>query len=152
MADGEPTSLMSVHAISVAVASIVLKELAFRMTIRVGTRLKSQVLIANAWHHRSDALSSIAALAGVLGAVFGYSVMDVFAGVVVSLLMLKVGLEVGWDAVKALGDEGCHEEIEEDVRGVCDQAGGCLFSITPLALTAWPPSPAAPWRPFTGVL
>ena len=50
-----------------AVASIVLKELAFRLTIRVGTRLKSQVLIANAWHHRSDALSSIAALAGVLG-------------------------------------------------------------------------------------
>lgn len=67
----EPVSLMSVHAISVAVASILLKELAFRLTISVGNRLKSQVLIANAWHHRSDALSSIAALAGVLGAVFG---------------------------------------------------------------------------------
>ena len=80
--DDEPSSMMSVHAISVAVASILLKELAFRLTISVGIRLKSQVLIANAWHHRSDALSSIAALAGVLGAVFGYHVLDVFAGVV----------------------------------------------------------------------
>jgi len=120
----EPTSLMSVHAISVAVASVLLKEIAFRLTISVGQRLKSQVLIANAWHHRSDALSSVAALAGVLGAVFGYHVMDVLAGVVVSLLMLKVGLEVGWDAVKALGDEGCADEIADDVRAVCDEIFG----------------------------
>ena len=82
------------------------------------------MLVANAWHHRSDALSSVAALAGVLGAVFGYHVLDIFAGVVVSLLMLKVGLEVGWDAVKALGDEGCAEEVEEDLRAVCDEVFG----------------------------
>ena len=122
--DEEPVSLMSVHAISVAVASIVLKEIAFRLTLSVGTRLKSQMLVANAWHHRSDALSSIAALAGVLGAVFGYHVLDIFAGVVVSLLMFKVGLEVGWDAVKALGDEGCADEIEGDIRAICDEIFG----------------------------
>lgn len=122
--EAEIASRMSVHAIFVALVSVILKEVAFRLTFMVGSRLKSQVLVANAWHHRSDALSSLAALAGVLGAVYGYPVLDVFAGVVVSAMMFKMGLEVGWDAVKSLGDEGCADEVEEDVQQVCEDVFG----------------------------
>ena len=101
-ADGQEENedgLVSVEAISVAIASVLAKEATFQFTMRIGKRLQSQVLVANAWHHRSDALGSVAALVGVIGAVYGYPIMDKLAAIFVCALLAKVGLVVGWEAV-----------------------------------------------------
>ncbi|WP_052045159.1 cation diffusion facilitator family transporter [Caloranaerobacter azorensis] len=83
----------TVIAIWAAAISIVIKELQFRMVMNVGKKIDSKALIADAWHHRSDALSSIAALLGVIGARMGYPLLDPLAGLVVSIIVVKVGVE-----------------------------------------------------------
>ena len=122
--DGREDGLVSVEAISVAIASIAAKEITFQFTMRIGKRLQSQVLVANAWHHRSDALGSVAALVGVIGAVYGYPVMDKLAAIFVCALLGKVGIEVGWEAVKTLADTNCAEDIDDRVREIVKQECG----------------------------
>ena len=76
----------------------------------------AQVLIANAWHHRSDALSSIVALGGVIGARWGLMWADAVAGVCVSLLLLKVGAETLLEATGSLVDKAVTEDVQEAVE------------------------------------
>jgi len=85
-----------------AVLAIVSKEAVYRWTVRVGRRIRSQMLIANAWHHRSDAFSSIAALIGIGGAMAGLPWMDALAAAVVSLFIVKVGGQVMWRGIRDL--------------------------------------------------
>ena len=75
-------------------ASIFLKELQYQLTIREGKRINSIALIADAWHHRSDALSSIAALVGIIGVYFGLNLLDSIMAIVVSLIVVKIALEL----------------------------------------------------------
>ena len=88
----------------VAGLSIITKELLYRYTVKIGREINSKGLIADAHHHRSDALSSIAALIGTAGARLGYPILDPIAGLVVSLLIIKVGCEILLDAVDDLMD------------------------------------------------
>lgn len=81
-------------ALVVAFISIAAKELLYRYTIIVGKRINSRALIADAHHHRSDALSSIAALIGIAGARMGFTVLDPLAGLVVAVLIFKVGYDI----------------------------------------------------------
>lgn len=84
-------------ALVAAAASIVTKELLYRATLRVGKRIGSQAVVANAWHHRTDALSSIGTLAGIGGAILlgeRWYVLDPLAGIVVSVLIIKVGFDI----------------------------------------------------------
>ncbi|WP_425446271.1 cation diffusion facilitator family transporter [Dethiothermospora halolimnae] len=81
-------------AIWVAAMSIVIKEIQFRIAIYGGKKINSDALIADAWHHRSDALSSIGALIGIIGARMGYKILDPIAGIVVSFIIVKVGIEL----------------------------------------------------------
>ena len=80
-------------AVGVAALSIIVKEVLYRYTVLVGRRIKSPVVMANAWHHRSDALSSVAVLLGVGAARIhpGWHILDAYAALIVSLLILKVG-------------------------------------------------------------
>lgn len=90
----------------VAALSIILKEVLFRYTIKVGRRINSPAVTANAWHHRSDALSSVAVLLGIVGARIDASlaVLDPFAAILVSILILKVGLETVWRTLREFTD------------------------------------------------
>lgn len=81
-------------ALIVAFISIVAKELLYRYTIIIGKKINSRALIADAHHHRSDALSSIAALIGIAGARMGFTVLDPLAGLVVAVLIFKVGYDI----------------------------------------------------------
>ena len=104
-----------------AAVSIVIKELMYQVTIRVAKEEKSNALKADAWHHRSDALSSVGSLIGVVFARFGMPVMDSVACIVICFFIVKVALEILIDAVKALtdcsaGDELC-SRITETVLG-----------------------------------
>lgn len=91
-------------ALWAAVASIGSKEALYRATRRVGTRLRSQVLMANAWHHRSDALSSVVALAGIGGSLLGLPALDPLAGLGVAGLIGWMGLRISIEALAQLTD------------------------------------------------
>jgi cation diffusion facilitator family transporter len=91
-------------ALWVAVGSIAVKEFLYRWTLKVATASESSLLLANAWHHRSDALSSGVALVGLAGARWGAGWMDSAAAMVVCLLVVKVGWDLGWQAVRDLMD------------------------------------------------
>lgn len=93
-------------ALIAAGISIVLKEVLFRYTIRVGKRIKSKVVIANAWHHRSDAWSSVAVFAGVAGAQIhpGLHVLDAYAALLVSFFILKTGAGMFWSSIVEFTD------------------------------------------------
>lgn len=98
-----------VLAIWVTVVSIVVKEWQYHYTIRAGKRLNSSALKADAWHHRSDALSSLGALIGVLGSRFGWVWMDAAAGVVVAAIVVKTGIEILKSGVNELMDVSLSE-------------------------------------------
>jgi len=98
-----------------AIASIVVKETVYRYTIAAGRRLDSQAVIANAWHHRSDALSSIGTAVGIGGAIFlsdRWAVLDPIASVVVSIFIFKVS----WDLVKGGVGELMEKSLPDDVE------------------------------------
>ncbi|MBF0285675.1 MAG: cation transporter [Magnetococcales bacterium] len=88
----------------VALFSIVAKEALFQYTIRTGTRLKSNIIIANAWHHRADSISSGAALVGIGGALMGWPIFDPLAAIAVAFFVSKVSFEIGSEAIKELTD------------------------------------------------
>ncbi|MBS4535155.1 cation transporter [Clostridium sp. D2Q-14] len=99
-----------VAAIWAAIISIIVKEIQFRISMRTGKKINSDVLIADAWHHRSDALSSIAALIGIIGSRLGYGFLDPLAGLIVSIIVVKVGVEIFIKGTNELMDESLEEE------------------------------------------
>ena len=112
-----------------AVVSIVTKELLFRYVIGWSKKLNSTTLKATAWHHRSDSFSSIGALFGIVGAFFGIAILDAVASLIICLIILKIGVEVFWEAVQALCDVSAGEEYEEEAAEVCGEFGVKLMGI-----------------------
>lgn len=93
-------------ALWVAGATLAAKEGLFRYMLRVGERLRSPMLIANAWHARSDAASSLVVTAGIAGSLFGFRFLDPVAAVIVGFMILRMGAVFSWDALRELMDEG----------------------------------------------
>jgi cation diffusion facilitator family transporter len=106
-----PESLQQVHvlAIYVAAGALVAKELLFRYMLRVAKEVKSSMLVANAWHARSDAASSLVVGVGIAGNLLGYPILDPIAALVVGLMVTKMGWEFGWDALHDLMDRSADE-------------------------------------------
>ncbi len=115
-----------VLALVAAIFSIVSKEVMFRYTRTAARKINSTSLMADAWHHRSDALSSIGALAGILGARLGYPVFDPAASLVICCFIWKVSYDIFRDAVRQLVDESCASDTEEEMRQVILQQDGVL--------------------------
>ena len=108
-------------ALWAALISILLKELMFRYTARKGRELESSALTANAWHHRSDALSSIGAAVGIGGAVLlggRWTVLDPLASIVVGGMLVKVAWEIMRPSLGELTDESLPEKTEEEILSV----------------------------------
>ena len=118
--------VMDSAAVLVALVSVFAKEAAFQVTNRIANRIGSKVLAANAWHHRSDAVSAFAALVGVAGAyATGLAWLDAAAGVAVSALVLKAGWEIGKGATMALVDANVADgEVQEAVEASASEALG----------------------------
>jgi cation diffusion facilitator family transporter len=91
-------------ALAVALASIVSKEWLYRYTVRVATRLRSKLLLGNAWHHRSDAISSVVVVAGVAGAMLGLPYLDALGSIAVAFMIAWVGWDLGRESVLELVD------------------------------------------------
>ena len=96
-----------------AVVSIALKEALYHYTVHIGRQIKSQLIVANAWHHRSDALSSVAVLLGVAGTLIqpSWFILDSFAALLVSFFIVKVGLDVLRDCLREFTDTAPPPEI-----------------------------------------
>ena len=98
--------------------SIALKEALYHYTIHIGRRIKSAAIVANAWHQRSDALSSVAVLLGVVGARIkpSWHILDSLAALCVSFFIIKVGLEILWGAIREFTDTAPQPEILSKIR------------------------------------
>jgi len=119
-----PTSL----ALIGAGISVVFKEALYHYTVHVGRRIKSKLIIANAWHHRSDALSSVAVLLGVTGAIINPSwhILDAFAALLVSFFIVKIGLEIFKNSMLEFTDTAPQPEILEEISKCAMKVEGVL--------------------------
>ena len=101
-----PTTVAQVHSVAlwVAGAALVSKELLFRYMLAVAKRVKSSMLVANAWHARSDAASSLVVGIGIAGNLAGYPILDPIAALIVGFMVGKMGWSFGWDALLDLMD------------------------------------------------
>lgn len=100
------------------IGSIGVKEWLYRITLKVGKKTNSTVLIANAYHHRSDVYSSVVALVGVAGAGLGYPILDPLCGLFVSAMIFKMGIDSAIPAFKELMDIAVPEHTLKDVQKV----------------------------------
>jgi len=107
-----------------AALSVVSKEWIYHYTRRVGQRIRSDLIIANAWHSRTDAFSSVVVFVAVIGAMLGYAWLDAIAAVVVAGIIIHIGWKFTWDSVKELVDTGLSEEDTEKLKSIAMETGG----------------------------
>ncbi|KAI8826197.1 cation diffusion facilitator family [Fimicolochytrium jonesii] len=111
-----PPHHLPTAALQIMLLSVLSKEAMFRWTRSVATRTHSSVLLANAWHHRVDALSSLVALGGVAGGVMGVGWADAVGGVVVSGMIVKAGVQAGWPSLLELLDAAAPPELYTQIN------------------------------------
>ena len=115
-----------IAALVAAAVSIAVKEGMFWYTIRAAKKVNSSALRADAWHHRSDALSSIGSLIGVIGGMCGAPILDPIACLVICVFIIKAAIQIFIDAVKKMTDEACDEKTEEEIKNFISSCEGVL--------------------------
>jgi len=122
----EQTSTPGAIALGAALVSILVKEALYRWTATAGKRIKSPALAANAWHHRSDAISSLPVLVAVGGAFIfpSWSFLDHVGAVIVSIFILHAAMKIIWPGISELVDTGAPEEIQKKIEEIaCSHVG-----------------------------
>lgn len=120
------SEIPKLQAIPIAIISIVANELLFYYMLYIGKQIQSNLIIANAWHRRSDSGSSLVVLIGLIGSLLGYSGFDALAAVIVSILIAKMGIEYGWHSVKELIDTAIDPEMLKQIESIIHQIDGVL--------------------------
>ena len=114
-------------ALIAAAVSIISKEWLFRKTRAVGEKINSQAVIANGWHHRSDALSSVGTLIGISGAIFlgaQWRILDPIASIIVSVFIISVAIKLLRPAVEELTDASLSDSVEEEIASIVKSVEG----------------------------
>lgn len=114
-------------AIAAAVVSIAAKEILYRVTARVGRKVDSPVVIANAWHHRSDAMSSIGSLVGIGGAMIlgsKWTILDPLAACAISIAIIVVAVKMGLPSIEELLEASLPEDVEYEIRETASAVPG----------------------------
>jgi cation diffusion facilitator family transporter len=121
-----PETVQTVHgaALWVAMAALAAKETLFRYMLAVAKRVKSGMLVANAWHARSDAASSLVVGIGIIGNMAGYPILDPIAALIVGFMVTKMGWSFGWDALHDLMDRAADEQEVAAIRSTLQQTPG----------------------------
>ena len=117
-------------ALVIAIISIISKEWLYRYTTNVGKKVNSQAVIANAWHHRSDAISSVGTLIGISGAIFlgdKWRILDPIAAIVVSLFIIKSGYDIMKPAVADLLEASLPESMENEILKLVKTVPGITY-------------------------
>lgn len=114
-------------ALLAAIVSIAIKELLYQWTARVGKRVDSQAMVANAWHHRSDALSSVGSAIGIGGAILlggKWTILDPLVGAVISIVILVVAVKMAIPAINELTEASLPEETEDRILSIIKSVPG----------------------------
>ena len=113
-----PETIQTVHMVALWVAggALIAKELLFRYMLAVAKRVKSSMLVANAWHARSDAASSLVVGIGIMGNLAGYPILDPIAALIVGFMVTKMGWGFSWDALHDLMDRAVDEQEVRAIR------------------------------------
>jgi cation diffusion facilitator family transporter len=121
-----PEELLRPEALALVAAliSILAKEWLYWWTLAYARRVRSDMLRANAWHHRSDAISSVVVLVGVGGTLAGLTYLDAVAAILVAVMIARIGWEIGWQAVRELVDTGLEQERINAIRETIRTVGG----------------------------
>ena len=111
-------------ALPIAILSIVANEALFHYTRYIGNQIHSDLIIANAWHHRSDAGASIVVLFGLMGSLAGWAALDAIAAIIVGGLIVQMGLSYGWSSIKELVDTAVEPNLLTNIRNLIEQTPG----------------------------
>lgn len=125
--NGNSIPLPGSIALWAAIASIIIKEILYHATIRTARRTNSPVVLANAWHHRSDALSSIGALTGIAGAMIlgeKWTILDLIASCCISIAIIVVAVKMSLPSLAELLETSLPEEIEKDIISIANSVQG----------------------------
>jgi cation diffusion facilitator family transporter len=118
---GEPIQRPAQIAFWAAIVSIISKEILYQKTVIVGRAIENDSVIANAWHHRSDAMSSVGTAIGIGAATFlgsEWTIMDPIAAIVVSFLLMKVSVEIVKDQIGSLTERSLSSEIHTEIEAM----------------------------------
>lgn len=121
---GKELTVPGVLALIAAIISIIVKEWMYWYTKIAAKKIHSGALMADAWHHRSDSLSSIGALIGIIGARIGYPVLDPIASVIICIFVCKAAIDIFKDAVDRMVDHSCDEETVEKMETIIQHTKG----------------------------
>jgi cation diffusion facilitator family transporter len=121
-----PGAIETVHlsALWVVLGALAAKELLFRYMLSVAKQVKSSMLVANAWHARSDAASSLVVGLGIIGNLAGYPILDPIAALIVGFMVARMGWEFAWDALHDLMDRAVDEQEVQAIRQTLQQTPG----------------------------
>ena len=122
--DTESIAIPTFLPLAAAIISIVVKEAMYWYTRHYALMLESDALMADAWHHRSDSLSSVGSFIGILGARMGYPILDPIASVVICLMILQAGYEIFMGAIDKMVDKACSKEEEDAMRAKVAEVPG----------------------------
>lgn len=125
--NGEALPQPKMIALYMAAVSIAAKEILYQLTAKVGRRVESQAVIANAWHHRTDAISSIGALIGIAGAIFlgnKWTVLDPIAGCIISVIIFIVSIKMALGAINELMEVSLPKEDEDEIHKLITSVEG----------------------------
>ena len=109
-------AIPGILALAAAVISIVVKEIMYWYTRNAAKKINSGALMADAWHHRSDALSSVGSFVGILGARMGFPMLDPLASVVICLFVVKAAVDIFRDAISKMTDKSCDQETVNEMH------------------------------------
>ena len=123
-----PEQIHKVHSMAlwVAITALICKELLFRYMLAIAKKVKSSLLIANAWHARSDAASSFVVALGILGNLAGYPILDPIAALIVGLMIAKMGFEFSWTGLHDLMDKSANEDEIAAIKATLLKKDGIL--------------------------
>ena len=127
--NGEEVPAPGMLALWAAIISILAKEFLYQYTVRVGRKIDSPMMIANAWHHRSDALSSIGSLLGIAGAIFlgkQYIILDPLAACVISIFIIVMSVKMSIPAIKELLEVSLPKEKEARIAEIIRSVSGVV--------------------------
>lgn len=125
--NGESLEKPGIIALIAAIVSVIIKEALYWYTVIVGKKINSKAVIANAWHHRSDAFSSIGTTLGIGGAIFlgeKWRILDPLAGALVSIFIIKVAIDLGLPSIKELLESSIPKKEEEDIIRIITNTDG----------------------------
>lgn len=128
--NGESLPRPAMLALVIAIVSILSKEWLYRYTIHAGRRINSQAVIANAWHHRSDAFSSLGTLIGIAGAMFlgeRWRILDPIAAIIVSIMIIKSGYDIVKPCIGELLEASLPEDKEDKIISLVTSVPGIVY-------------------------